>query len=215
MYTCDPEAWFQQQLSHISPLSVEQSSERDQCCFHVSVKVLSCFVFIIHVLPCLHLSCVFCYGLTLVSSLSCHWFIFVLCHTCSHLVPVLALILFWLVCVIKPFCVFVSSLMCISVPCFMFPVLCVLVPSSYVPLFFMWLPGFDLRVYVDGDGWFLCDVACKFLTPALNYDEYWTCHIKHNTESAHLHPASYTHCALEETMQQATPQLRFSHFCAK
>lgn len=69
--------------------------------YHVLFSSTMCFLVYI-------LSCVFCYDLSLVSTLSCHWFIFLLCHCCTHLFPVLALILSWLVCVLKPFCVFVS-----------------------------------------------------------------------------------------------------------
>lgn len=51
MYVCNTQPWFQQHLSRISLLCAQHGSECDQCCFHVCVKVLSCFVFIIHVLP--------------------------------------------------------------------------------------------------------------------------------------------------------------------
>lgn len=109
MYVCDTEPWFQQQLSRISPLSAQHGSECDRCCVHVCVKVLSCFVSIIHVLPCLHLSYAFCYDLSLVSALSCHWFIFQLCHNCTHLFRILAWLWSWLDCIFKPLCVFVLS----------------------------------------------------------------------------------------------------------
>lgn len=113
---------------------------------------------------------------------------FLWCHSCTHLFPVLALILSWFVCGFKPFCVFLLlwSLVYVTVHfCAMFHVSSALLLSSkfmhfcFVSDFLVFTSVFTLMATDN----FCVMLSAGSLTPAENYnDDYWMCCLKHNTE---------------------------------